>query len=312
MPEPTGERLLPDEQRGELVHAEHLARYQLAAQLAAGKRVLDAACGEGYGTALLAQGGAARAVGVDRDAETVAGASAKYGLEFVQGDVSALPFGEDEFDLVVSFETIEHIDDQEAMLSEFRRVLALDGRLVISTPNRDEYVMTSGFHTRELTSEEFVVLLRRKFEVVALLHQQNWLVSAVLAEDHLKLDDGGTPLDLDLRKVKGCERGTELYTIAVCGDALDAPPREVAVATGVYEAHHLAERLEEAERHVRAWAERATEAERLVTAWIERVTEAERQLAQKMEKLEAIESSVSWRITKPLRSAKNGIRRERG
>src|SRR2546426_8872802 len=109
MLEATGERLLPDQQRGELVHAEHLARYRFATQFARRRRVLDAASGEGYGTAMLAAAGAGAAVGVELDPDVVAHAREKYGLEFVQGDVCDLPFDESSFDLVVSFETIEHV-----------------------------------------------------------------------------------------------------------------------------------------------------------------------------------------------------------
>ena len=99
MLEVTGERLLPEQQRGELVHAQHLARYRFAAQFARGRRVLDAACGEGYGTAILAAAGARAAVGVDIDQPTVDHARAKYGLDFERADVAELPFEDGSFDL---------------------------------------------------------------------------------------------------------------------------------------------------------------------------------------------------------------------
>ena len=89
---PTGERLLPDVQRGEVVHAEHLVRYLVAAELAPDRRVLDAACGDGYGTSLLASAGARSAVGVDLDQGTIAHAAVRHpGPEFVRGDVRQLP-----------------------------------------------------------------------------------------------------------------------------------------------------------------------------------------------------------------------------
>jgi SAM-dependent methyltransferase len=307
----TGERLVPDVQRGELVHAEHLARYRLAAQLAGGANVLDAACGEGYGSAMLAAGGAASVVGVDVDERAVSHARDKYGLEFVEADVCELPFADDSFDLVASFETIEHVQDAGKMVSELRRVLRPEGRLVISTPNSDEYLIGTEFHTRELAPSEFVELLAGHFDVQLLLYQQNWLLSAVLDERQSELDDGERPLEAELAKVAGHGPGGELYTVAVCGAPLERPLRQLGVVTAVYEAHKLAWRVEETERHLHAWIERANEAERLVTAWNERATEAERQLAQKMEKLERIEGSVSWRVTKPLRSAMQAVRRNR-
>jgi SAM-dependent methyltransferase len=312
MLEVTGERLLPDQQRGELVHAEHLARYRFASQLARGLRVLDAACGEGYGTAMMAEAGASLVVGVDRDSEVIEHARSRYGLEFKQGDVCELPFEDGSFDLVVSFETIEHVKDGERVISEFRRVLAGDGLLVISTPHKGEYLISTEFHEREYSTEEFRRLLASTFSEVRLLYQQNWLLSAILSEEQSRVDDPGVSLDLDLSKVHGHEPGRELYAIAVCSNAPTRRLHEVGVVTGVYEAHKLSERLEETERLHLIWVERATEAERLVEAWNERATEVERQLEQKMEKLERMESSFSWRLTAPLRSLMAALRRRRG
>ena len=119
--EATGERLVPELQHGELVHAEHLARYRLAAELADSRRVLDAACGEGYGTSMLAASGARSATGIDLDEHAVAHAQAAYPrAKFVTGDVRRLPFDDSTFDLVVSFETIEHVRDPQCGLGRVR------------------------------------------------------------------------------------------------------------------------------------------------------------------------------------------------
>jgi SAM-dependent methyltransferase len=260
---------------------------------------------------MLAAAGPTQVVGIDLDEQAVVHAGEKYGLEFAHGDVCNLPFDDQSFDLIVSFETIEHVDDPIRMLSEFRRVLEPEGRLVISTPNKDEYLIGSGFHTREFDPAQFVRLLEEQFEVSLLLYQQNWLVSAILGEEQFALDDGERSLEMELTKVAGYPAGRELYTIAICGKAIEPPVRDVGVTTAVYEAHQLAWRVEETERHLKAWIERANEAERLVQAWNERATEAERQLAKKMEKLERIESSLSWRVTKPLRAARRVVRRGR-
>ena len=288
-PEATGERLIPELQRGELVHAEHVARYLMAAQLAEGRRVLDAACGEGYGTAILAGAGASSAVGVDSDAAIVAHARERYGLEFATADVAALPFDGDAFDLVVSFETIEHVAEPEAVLDELTRVLAPDGLLVISTPNKHEYLVENEFHTRELTHEEFLELLRPRFPSVRVLYQQNWLTSTILGEEGMREESGERALDLEFRKVAGVEPGRELYTVAVCGAGADlAAIDEVAVAAGVYEAHELAHRLADAVRTQRHWREESEH----VNAEYERVTR----------RIAALTGSLSWRLTRPLRA----------
>ena len=163
----TGERFLP-ECTGE-IWVEHWHRYLFAAHFGAGKDVLDAACGEGYGSAWLAR--RARSVtGLDIDDETVRRASGKYqaaGLRFETGSVAAMPFADASFDCAISFETLEHVAEQDAMLAEFRRVLRPDGLLIISTPNRPEYSerrnFRNEFHVRELDEPEFHALIARHF-----------------------------------------------------------------------------------------------------------------------------------------------------
>jgi SAM-dependent methyltransferase len=293
--EVTGERLLPDEQRGELVHAEHLARYRFARALARDRRVLDAASGEGYGASLLQRAGARSVVGVDIDPEAVDAARAKYGLDFRVADVAELPFADASFDLVTSFETIEHLSDAPRAVAELRRVLAEAGVLVISTPNVDEYLVDNPFHERELTPAEFRDLLTAHFEPVSFLYQQNWLASLVLGAEQLAREEPNDgPLDVDLTKVAGRAPGGELYTIAVCGP-VPSPLPEVGVLTAVYEAHRMAQDVVRAQRDL--------------DAWIERSLDAERRLEETRALVDDLMGSASWRVTRPLRWAKARARR---
>jgi SAM-dependent methyltransferase len=305
-PEPTGERLVPDLQHGELVHAEHLARYRLAAQLAAGQRVLDAASGEGYGSAILKAAGARAVTGVDVDPQTVEHARARYDAEFVVGDVAELPFAEDSFDLLVSFETIEHVADARRALAEFRRVLVPNGILLVSTPNKDQYLVDNEFHTIEFTHEEFVSLLREHFEPVEVLLQHNWLASAVLAESAAADHDGERAHEVSLFKVAGIEAGAELYSVAACGPAPTLRP--VVVTAGTDEAHQLAVRLGAAERTAKQWHGEYEEASRTAERWHVEFLKA-KQVAEKMHaELEMLYSSRSWRLLAPLRRAAALIR----
>ena len=170
----TGERFVPQCQ-GEIA-AEHYHRYFFASGFVAGKRVLDIASGEGYGTHILAQS-AAHVTGVDISPEAVATATQKYAgdrVAFLQGSAATIPQPDAAVDVVVSFETLEHLSEQEAMLSEIRRVLRQDGLLIISTPNKPLYSRQGDnpFHVKELCREEFVSLLKSRFAHVSLLGQK--------------------------------------------------------------------------------------------------------------------------------------------
>lgn len=146
--ESTGERFLPGMEGA--IEVEHLHRYILACELARGRDVLDVACGEGYGSNLLA-GVARSVVGVDIADSAVAHARAQYtrqNLRFVQGDCALLPLEDASVDLVVSFETIEHHDQHEAMLAEIDRVLRPGGSLIISSPNKKTYSDTPDTHNK--------------------------------------------------------------------------------------------------------------------------------------------------------------------
>lgn len=185
----TGERFLPG-CVGEIAY-EHWHRYAFARRFVAGKRVLDAACGEGYGTSLLAAV-AASAVGVDIDAATIAHAGAHYGsgprIRFVEGSCTRLPLPDAAFDVVASFETIEHLDaaDQPKMLAEFARVLKPDGLLVLSSPNKRLYSDARGyvneFHRHELYRDALSELLAPTFPAQRWHHQRLSFWSGIWAE----------------------------------------------------------------------------------------------------------------------------------
>ena len=185
----TGERYIPGA-AGEIAY-EHCHRYAFARRFVAGRRVLDAACGEGYGTALLGAV-AADAVGVDVDAAVVAHAAGTYGarpnVRYVPGSVTALPFAAASFDAVVSFETIEHLDaaDQPRMLEEFARVLSPGGVLLLSSPDKrrysDERDHRNPFHRHELDRDELARLLDAAFPHRRWFHQQPVSASAIWGE----------------------------------------------------------------------------------------------------------------------------------
>ena len=185
----TGERFTP-EVRGPIWY-EHWHRYAFVASIVRGLRVLDAACGEGYGSFLLARA-AAQVTGVDISADAVTHARERYpsdNLAFVQGSVTQLPLPDHSVDVVVSFETIEHLAPQREMLAEFRRVLTPAGVLIISSPNRPIYneagQVENHFHVSELDRAELKALLDPAFP------QQAWHAQRVVAQSALWAEGGG-------------------------------------------------------------------------------------------------------------------------
>jgi SAM-dependent methyltransferase len=171
----TGERLIPGQAGVDLLN-EHMARYTFAVRLARGKRVLDAGCGAGYGSAELARV-AESVTGVDVACDAVEYARENYraeNLEFKQASVTELPFADGSFDLVVAFEVIEHLENWRGLLEESRRVLASSGQLIVSTPNRLYYTESRGtegpnpFHVHEFDFAEFKAELKSVFPYVSL------------------------------------------------------------------------------------------------------------------------------------------------
>jgi SAM-dependent methyltransferase len=169
------ERILPDETEPGIV-ALHRKRYEFAQPYCRGRDVLDAGCGAGYGTALLAAD-AATVVAVDLDAGAIAYAKRRYSAENVDfrvGDMTALDLRDDSVDVVCAFETIEHLGDPERFLDEARRVLRRDGLLLASTPLavQTNERPANPHHEREYSAHDFETLLRTHFASVELFGQR--------------------------------------------------------------------------------------------------------------------------------------------
>ena len=226
----TGERYLPCESDPfDELAVEHRQRYHSIRKLVAGKIVLDAACGEGYGADLLA-GTARRVVGIDISLEAMHHARSVYtraNLEYLVGSIADLPFADHSFDAVISFEVIEHLEEelQSAFLREIRRVLTREGLLVISTPNKAVYTDRSGlhnrFHKKEFLIGEFESFLRRFFPQVS-LYGQSWHISSVLGRP------GG--ILFDNPQIADPVPFNPKYVVAVCGACGSADGIELSSA----------------------------------------------------------------------------------
>ena len=184
----TGERLEP-EILGQ-VSVEHWHRYAVAADYAAGKDVLDIACGTGYGSHMLAA--VARSViAIDIDEATIKKATYDYqkpNLHFKTGNIVSIPCNDHSTDLVTCFETLEHITEHDRLMGELKRTLRPQGMAIISTPDKKFYSDLPGyqnpFHAKELYRAEFIGLLKKHFQFVHLSSQAFLQGSFFVDEDN--------------------------------------------------------------------------------------------------------------------------------
>jgi ubiquinone/menaquinone biosynthesis C-methylase UbiE len=167
------------------VRYQHLERYHWAAEFVEGKRVLDVACGTGYGTVHLANARAAQVDGFDCSREAINFAKHSWALPnaaFALAAANYLPVADASYDVYISFETIEHVEDDDALLREATRVLKPDGLLLVSTPNRD--LLDPGisiddkpfnrFHIREYCHDEFAEKLKKYFGSISWYGQRRF------------------------------------------------------------------------------------------------------------------------------------------
>lgn len=152
----------------------HAARYRFALPHVRGKRVLDIACGTGYGMRILSS--AAQTV-IGADVDFTAARAARDAGPVVVASGTALPFRTSAFEVVTTFETIEHLEQREPFLAELTRVLVPGGGLVLSTPNAWYTRPVNGrprnpFHVFEYTAEELDAEVKRQFGEVEMLGQQ--------------------------------------------------------------------------------------------------------------------------------------------
>jgi 2-polyprenyl-3-methyl-5-hydroxy-6-metoxy-1,4-benzoquinol methylase len=174
-----GERFIDDQSMGRELYLQHIGRYLFASTYACGKTVLDAACGSGFGSNMLSQK-AKKVVGIDNSWDAIRYCRERYrksNLSFLQMDCNRLSLPDSTFDIVVSFETLEHIQGADVFLQELSRVLKKGGMIIMSTPNRENFSLyTKGiknqFHIKEFSEDEFTKLIGKHFELKEMLGQK--------------------------------------------------------------------------------------------------------------------------------------------
>lgn len=248
-------------------------------------------------------------IGVDVSEKAICFAQANYrrpNLCFRVGDAYAIPLPDASVDLVVSFETLEHLHEHEAFLSEVCRVLRRDGVLLLSTPNRSVYSPdgrpANEFHVRELNRPEFAALLSGRFRHTAYYGQRPLVGSAILPIGGAQAD--GRALTFDRRGEDHFEVqqhfARALYLLAVCSNR----PLSLPSASVYVDSSRLDSWWSEEAKHSMGAAEE--ERSRLAA----RISDLECEIALLRNLLTAIKNSTSWRITRPLRALAAWVRGE--
>jgi 2-polyprenyl-3-methyl-5-hydroxy-6-metoxy-1,4-benzoquinol methylase len=184
------ERIMPGSESWREHGLQHMDRYLFASKHIAGKRVLDLACGSGYGTYILKHLGAKEVTGIDVSVEAISTAKANHsipGIEFMCCDAAAWKPNE-KYDAIISFETVEHLTKPDIFLESLAEALLPNGLLIISSPNVLHYSkakipVKNEFHKTEMTYGEFVSLVSAKF-----LIQEQWEQSIVVDRKYAELN----------------------------------------------------------------------------------------------------------------------------
>jgi SAM-dependent methyltransferase len=286
--------------------SEHVHRYELVAGLCGGLRVVDVCCGSGYGCRILRQAGAAKVLGVDADVATIEAARETIGredeVEFELSDaVEFLERDLGEWDVIVLFEGLEHLEDPERAVRALERYCEAGGRCAISVPN-GRVDVDNPFHLTDFDHAAASATLRRLGSDHTLLYQY---------EAEGSLIRGAEPGMLEGRFLLPEQGEPELCSNFIGLVNLDHPGTEEArmeLAVAPVNRRYVVDLERQNERMWEQSRELAREYERAV----EDRTRAEGVAAHRQAELESVEASLSWRITAPLRAAKRRLRQRSG
>ncbi len=285
----TGERMIPEENKGTVIWAEHLVRYIFSSQFVRGKSVLDIACGSGFGSYHLAIKGAEKVIGVDISEEAIQYAKKKFrgkNIQYLVGDCENIPLPKRTVDVIVSFETIEHINNYEKFLKEIKRVAVPNALVILSTPNRSVYPKGNPFHTKEFNYSEIRGLLSKHFKNLKFLYQHNWFSSAMFNEKLIKSEKPTNSLDdVKLFKLISDQTRKSLYYVVLASDG--KLPDSITFPVGLFSPF--------------------IDFNNTLSSLHQRTEILEGEIKNKNEELENIYGSKSWKLVARLRKLKKSI-----
>jgi len=327
----TGERYIPEyflDSQDEIIK-EHENRYKSIKNIIKNKLVLDAACGTGYGSYEISKY-AQKVIGIDISNETIKYAKKNYkreNLDFITASVTDLPFQDNSFDVITSFETIEHISEKQQLhfLDEIVRVLKGNGLLIISTPDKliysDQNNYTNEFHIKEFYEKEFYVFLNKFFKNIKFYYQSDEICNLIYSPESKEVNIS----EINDLNIKG------KYIIAVCSNHTvnnnqlnidhmiidnkklinlknrvlelqdDIDKKNNWTFNLIEELNKKNKELTTKEQNIQTLNEELTTKEQNIQTLNEELTTKEQNIQTLNEELVDIYMSKSWKITRPLR-----------
>lgn len=294
------ERMIPEYHKHSLIYGEHIVRYLSAASLLKGKIVLDIASGSGYGTQILSRE-AKKVIGVDISEDSVEYAKQNYGSNnttYLVGDGEKIPLPDKHVDVVVSFETIEHIEDYKQFMAEVKRVLKDDGLLVLSTPNDLEFAEGNHFHLHEFKEEELIKLTEEYFEFNTSYFQGTWNYTALLEKTSINHEFYKPLTTLNAAPLKP---ENYLYFFMLCSNrAITEKVQELAVISEHYSDRRNQEKTELTQNHIDNLEDQLTSARKYVKDQ-SRLTQNQQLHIEKLEaELNSYRNSKAHQVIKKL------------
>ena len=284
-----GERMVPAFHAGALVYGEHITRYESIAHLLKDKVVLDIASGSGYGSYIMAES-AQKVIGVEIDQDSVDYATRNYGrknIEFKLGSAEEIPLKDASVDVVVTFETIEHIENYRKFLREIKRVLKPDGFAIVSTPNDPEFPEGNHFHLHEFEEEELQNELAAYFKYQKMSYQYTWMMAATMKQEDA--GKAGALNSLELQNLAPLTKEKALYFMVICSDNSidDLEVKSIGALSEHYSARGEQDRVANYENTIES---------------------LKGQLATANERIEEIYNSKSWKIISSLYTFRHNLK----
>lgn len=299
--EDTGERMVPAVHKGKWLYGEHIVRYEATLPLVREKVVLDIASGTGYGSKIMAHI-AKKVYGIDYDQDAINYAKENYradNIEYRQGNGTDIPLGDNTVDVVVTVETIEHIEDYTRFLDELRRVLKDDGELIISSPNKLESPKGNHFHLHEFKHNEFTTLLEKNFKKITPYFQGTWLYNALVSKDLLESE---WRQDIDTINVAPISIPQTMYYLYVCSNGTNDHSLK---PLGAISEHYSVKKVIENEQNMRKHMD---EQRKVIDHIADQLKQSEAQAAYSLDRLNILEKTITYRTIRKLRNIFKGKR----